>query len=1409
MAAISTPSNIRPLAGQIKKNPSSDSKKAGSSGGWDIPQDTLSESFAAAPGLLIPQTAFNGSASSPLAPPSLKPTINRFEEAEESKHQAESGWGETARKVALAGALGAVSLVGIANAAQAQVVTVSTQQQVRNTQPVRVNSPEEAVEQFSAENQLYVIGNPSFEGALRNERTPFLESVPVRTPINLEDFEAVLKDHPNIYVVINGNYVEDLGESEIVVGSGIGESDEFMSVRHHTTGEKNGVIFYINLNVNRDQQPTGRATLMRAEGLADEVGVGDGRGGDGFDAWFPDGRPGKLGSIFVDSFAQKGKSLARSMNDVFEVINSTIDQHAEGRLTAAQNRIQSADHLMEQAEAARASFQRLHGEGGELGSPNVEVWQRLSREMRSALEEGDFARVEDLHSILGAELRTYKSSTEDYLQAAQGREHVQHSMAELSELLAGLPENSEAGLARKAYENARSAVQAYEIALDAKDLNTGDTYRNARLLERRLRASIQDSLDAQAQKRNLTIGATAAVGLGLLAAGYVAHKKASKQEEQASAQLLQVQAEIRDHSSKLLTLLDSADYDTVASFTGETKELSDKLMASSLKALTLVGGVEKFVAEARSSIEGKNLLQKVKNYFSSGNFLHAQRLMRTDEGGKSLTFETKDSERVLIEAGRPSDVWREKFLKTGQSEEMQANLNTLLKQMVETHAENSRLKTDVVDTSTAVLDYHRGMTAMGKESYELQKAGIEDGLFTGGTVSSEIVPRELPQVEYGGIQHGDQIIPLTDPVRAHREVVQPNERLFRDSQAVIEVAGIGRNEVIPAIAEAETALHPFQVKTEWAHQSKVAVSEGLLAAARKIREEDISEETSALRTDLHNLNARIKTTVEQDVLRREILPQDIAKAEILVDDSREQLFQEIQKQGFFQQGTPEKMLREEGLDPSNHLQAASSDLTLLKPRLDLGDVEGAGNLIQSVQDKTRSANDIVQQSRQALESYSSNREARLKGYETLSARLVEETKPALQRIQSSYQPVVMKQAAQELGVGETLSGKFDEASASLKQSQDLTAKAAAQINRAELLASQASLNTAATAQDQAEFHISAVAKAEQTLAEKQKLAESQVVAAEPRLETLRDLSLKPFARSRGREFVEQATGKLTEAKKIVGQERKSPYDALSALGVANNLLQQAAVSLEGDKQAYDKATGSVRAAESSMSESKSALQKVREWDNSVYVSGHGTVSVTLPNLTPYLTKITDARESLNKAQFALDATDFEEAVTLAEVASGLLAGVPEALAGVLSAAKSELARKVEDARRSAQRSSSGSWGGSSGSSSSGRRRSGSSSSSSGSWGSGSSGSSGSSSSSGGGYKRTGRTRRGGSSSSSGGSWGSGSSGHRSGGSSSSGRSSGHRSGGSSGRSSGHRSGGSSGRSSGHRGGGSGGSSGGW
>ena len=280
MAAISTPSNIRPLAGQIKKNPSSDSKKAGSSGGWDIPQDTLSESFAAAPGLLIPQTAFNGSASSPLAPPSLKPTINRFEEAEESKHQAESGWGETARKVALAGALGAVSLVGIANAAQAQVVTVSTQQQVRNTQPVRVNSPEEAVEQFSAENQLYVIGNPSFEGALRNERTPFLESVPVRTPINLEDFEAVLKDHPNIYVVINGNYVEDLGESEIVVGSGIGESDEFMSVRHHTTGEKNGVIFYINLNVNRDQQPTGRATLMRAEGLADEVGVGDGRGGD-------------------------------------------------------------------------------------------------------------------------------------------------------------------------------------------------------------------------------------------------------------------------------------------------------------------------------------------------------------------------------------------------------------------------------------------------------------------------------------------------------------------------------------------------------------------------------------------------------------------------------------------------------------------------------------------------------------------------------------------------------------------------------------------------------------------------------------------------------------------------------------------------------------------------------------------------------------------------------------------------------------------------------------------------------------------------------------------------------------------------------------------------------------------------
>ena len=1408
MAAISNPSNFRPLAGHMTKKAPSEAKKAGSSGGWDIPQDTLTDSIAGAPGLLIPHTASTGTTPSPLVP---QRSINRFEEAEVSKHQADTGWGETARKMALAGALGAVSLVGIANAAQAQVVTVSTQQQVRHTEPVRVKSPEEAVEQFSAENQLYVIGNPSFEGALRNERTPYLESLPVRTPINLDDFEAVLKDHPNIYVVINGDYVDDLNESEIVVGSGIGKSDEFMSVRHQTTGEKNGVVFYINLNVNREQQPTGRATLMRAEGLADEVGVGDGRGGDGFDAWFPNGRPGKLGSIFVDSFANDEKSLARSMDDVFEVINSTIDQHAEGRLTTAQNQVQSADRLMTQAQAARESFQQLHGEGGQLGSPSVEVWQRLSREMHSALEDSDLSRVAELHDTLSAELKTYKSGTEQYLQAAQGRGHVEQSMSDLSKLLARMPENSEAALAREAYSEARDAVLNYQVALDAKDLNTGDKYRDARMMERRVRASIQDSFDAQALKRNTAIGATAAVGLGLLAAGYVAHKKASKQEEQASAQLLQVQAEIRDYSDKLLTLLDSTDYDTVAGLTGESKELSDRLMASSLNALTLVGGVEKFVAEARSAIEGKNLVQKVRNYFSSGNFTNAQQLMRTDESGKSLSFETKDSQLALLDKDRTSAVWREKFLKAGQSEEMEANLNTLLKQMVETHAVSGQLKADVVDTSAAVLDYHRGMTALGKESYELQKAGIEDGLFTGGTVSSEIIPRELPQVEYGGIQHGDHVIPLTDPVRAHRDAVKPNERLFRDSVSVIEAAGIGRYEVVPTIADAESTLHPHEVKTDWAQNSKEELSQRLFTAARKIREQDISEETAAIKAGLNELSARVKTTVEQDVLRRETLPQNITEAEAQVDASRRELFVELQNQGFFQHGTSEKMLREDGRDPSAHLRAATSDLSSLKPRLDQGDVEGAGTLIQSVQDKTQSAQEIVQQSRQALESYPSNREARQKGYESLNQRLSEETKPALQRIQSAYSPVVMKQVAQDLGVGQTLATKYDDASASLTRSNNLAAKAAAQIDQAQILASQDSLNSAASAQESAAFDITAVVKAEQTLAEKQKLAEEQTPASQARLKSLKELSLQPFARTRGRGFLEQAETKLAEAKKIVALERKSPYDALSGLAVTAGLLQQAEVALEGDKQSYEKATGSIRSTESSLNESEKALKEVRDWDNSVYVSGYGTVSVTLPNLTPYREKMNDAQAKLTKAKGALDATDFEEATALAEVASGLLAGIPEALAGVLRSAMSDLEQKVAEARRRVRSSSSSSSSSSGGGySRTGRtRRGGSSSGSSGSWGSGSSGSSSSSSSSsGGGYKRTGRTRRGGSSSGSSHRSGSssGSSGHR--GRSSSG-SSGHRSGSSWGGSGGHRSGSSRG-SSGHRGGrSSGGSSGGW
>lgn len=181
--------------------------------------------------------------------------------------------------------------------------TVETDTRVRDARPVRAQSIDDAVRRFDRSHQLYVVGNPKLNG------------VPLVSD-DLARYREVLRDHPNVYVVLVDR-TDDVKGDDLRLSRGIGNSAAFQSVVNPQTGERDGAVFMIYHNV--DGNPNARKIFMRAESMLDRLGVGE----EAFAQ--ADGTPGPLLEQFVHAFKEEGKDIPGALESVMRTMQSTVD----------------------------------------------------------------------------------------------------------------------------------------------------------------------------------------------------------------------------------------------------------------------------------------------------------------------------------------------------------------------------------------------------------------------------------------------------------------------------------------------------------------------------------------------------------------------------------------------------------------------------------------------------------------------------------------------------------------------------------------------------------------------------------------------------------------------------------------------------------------------------------------------------------------------------------------------------------------------------------------------------------------------------------------------------------------------------------------------------------------------------
>ncbi len=1190
------------------------------------------------------------------APPDLA-TMKQAEVPQVKAH----GLADIGRKIGLGVALTITGVVGLAGAAQAQTAQVRTAPVEanrpmtlaeavraslpnRDQTPVRVSTTQEVVNQFQAGRQLYVVGNPQYKGQ-------------ALSAADYARFESVMKDHPNAYLVLVASS-NNIRQDDLTLSRGIGNSPAFTSNVDSRTGEKNGQVFMIYFHTSDQSfiQRTGkdRAMFMRSEQLLDDAGVGEGN--------FVDRETlqnKELFNIYVQGI-QAGQDVPTALGGVLNRIDRGVDNYITNYVQGSQTSIDAGRTALRGVEPRIRDFQRQHGTRGALGSPDVDGWKAKLDQAQSLVSQRRFQAAAELAKSVQNSIAGYESALNNFAQAPALAQQAQGLVDRAEQQLSGLEDNGPAQAARRDIQQARDEIRAYQASYAAGNTDYQSHLTRAGELARNAVDQVAASKSQTETVKNVKLYGGGALAAVLLVTGIGLNHRARKKKGEAEGEVDEAMAKLGDKSKELVRIMNAESFEDVSQYTGLTQKMANELIASTADSLALMGGGEKFIAEAKSMIAGKTVGQRLQNLFATGNFQKAVELLTSPD--QKLPFDLSDSKRAELEKGTPAEAWRDQILANVPAQAFEETMQGVLDQMGARAAKNDGLVNTIQTKSREVssfLDEVKGQAqGVNDRSLQLQEAGKDDGLFVSASVSKRLMPFVLGDESQPGLIAKGNEVKGKDPVRAWTEFGDLGKRMARDGAQIVDLGEHTRANLLPSLKAADEALLAHGVQTAWAHSKKDEFSIELDRTGEKAVSQPVDQAVSQLGHSIAALQARVETTMEQDKERREVSPGLIKDAESDIQTAREGLTKALQTAGVFAQGRPDQVLREPDRDPSTQTDKSHKDWDGIKGNLDLGKVEEAGTLLQNIRTQTGTAHDLVKQTRDAFNNYTATAQERASRRDNIGKSIDTKYNPSLERIQGAFLPSAQKLVAAEVHteanskVG-TVADYLTQAQSELETSGSLNSQAQSNYERAYLLTSRDQLNDSDSQLKLAKSNLDAITTSETTLNQHQADAESELTALGGRVQATMGKTSAEYVRSRAKSLVQQAQAEVAKVKSVVMAKPADPYAAKAALAVVENLRMQAESAISSDHQAFTAANSAISSAESDIRSAESKISSVASQSWSTYVSDYGGVSYSVNSglLSGARSSVSSARSELSDARSKMGSQDYEGASSEAGSAS--------------------------------------------------------------------------------------------------------------------------------------------------------------
>ncbi len=209
----------------------------------------------------------------------------------------------------------------------------------------------------------------------------------------------------------------------------------------------------------------------------------------------------------------------------------------------------------------------------------------------------------------------------------------------------------------------------------------------------------------------------------------------------------------------------------------------------------------------------------------------------------------------------------------------------------------------------------------------------------------------------------------SNPVGAVKSVGGKATRMLQETTALTNAGIEARDVMLPALAAAKEKLAATQVETGWIDTAVAALSRNVtMIAAAIAAEKSAKADIDSLTAGMASLTRRVENALAQNERRINTVPGKLTGSENGLANARADLAKKLRI-------VPDRVLREDGFDPSARLAEASSWVTNSKPALDTGDIAAATSALDEAETRIKEANDLVGEAYSTFDNYESNRRA--------------------------------------------------------------------------------------------------------------------------------------------------------------------------------------------------------------------------------------------------------------------------------------------------------------------------------------------------------------------------------------------------------------------------------------------------